>query len=1390
MSGRAYEIDLDVALPEIRVSGPAAANPVQETNLSGVNAQPSPTTSATTPNASAADFSRSSSHPAPISSSNALNPLGGDHHEVEVTGNLSSLTHHHVHLGGSTAPNSLLASTTSLNDAASAVSGSSRVLHLAGVTVGESRLHAESATETEDEDVVTELNAAARRAKATAKTITPVKGSPRQKRPSSAGSSRSSMPTMSIKEEGAAARGAGHQMKMLNAANVDHTKLHPKPIGARSTRSTPSPTPRAAGDLHEMATSVVMSHLEHEAEGDFNWGVPSLTVPFFLMQVTTLAQKLDTQVDVQHPRDSAGLTTENARQRLLQDGPNELTPPAERSEILKYLSKYIDPFMVLLWGAGILSSVAYGLDTSVSANLWVAVVLFAATFISATFTYVQEGRASAVMKSFKNLLPRHAHVRRDGRMQDVLARELVVGDIVVVSTGDQVPADLRVIYHQEMKVEKSALTGESVPVSVSLRAQAEDKLEDAPNIVLNTTKCVEGECVGVVIGTGDRSVIGRIASLATSTSNDLTPIQKEIKLFVIKLALFATCLGVIFIIIGLTRGRSWIDALINSFIVVIIACVPEGLPLTVVSCLTITAQRMAKQHVYVKQLRSVETLGSVSVIASDKTGTLTMNKMTVRHLWFDGHTVSANVAIHDYSRQPANLAYNTRDMHAGRQRGFMFSPTLTALETAAACATRCRYADEHMPSAEDIASSSAYTHVLAQSEMDITRFRHRPSSPMSTHGGAYFQPDSDDNTREIVGEGTELAVFNFARRRQNIEVLRYHNRVVFELPFNSRNKFSIAILAPFHKTGAMRGGLTAAHSTSDLSVDDDHHTHHHPRGPGRRSRAVTLSGVGQLTEYEEIDPLPSESYGCRIVVLKGAPEVVIARCTHYMDRGYRHPIDDHFQAEFDAVYKRLGSKGERVLGFAWHELSPEDYPPEMDGRYSWDKKNFPSTGLTFLGLFAMIDPPKPSVPKAIKDIRAAGVKVVMVTGDHEITAEAIARQVGIITGSTRQQAAKTRKISPDMVGESDYDAIVVHGRTIAGFGETEWQHVLGKREIVFARTTPEQKLQIVSQLQAQGNIVAVTGDGVNDSPALKKADIGVAMGISGSDVARDAADVVLLDDEFASIVSGIKYGRAIFDNLTKTIAYTVSHLMPEAIPVLLAIAFDIPAALGSLAILAIDLGSELAPAVSFAYEPPEGDVMARAPRKVDSEHLFSWKMALYCVFGTGAIELVFCYMGWLLIYDYYGIAASSLAWSSKSYWTDGASPLSIPSGCTAGPGCRILDESAQKEIASEAAGAYWWMLVMAQVMHIFMCKTRRLSLYTHGIWNNAVMIYGVGLEVALILIFIFIPKLNSLLVGLPFPSRFWPMFLAPWAALVVYNEGRKYLGRRDPNGFFAKYINW
>jgi sodium/potassium-transporting ATPase subunit alpha len=363
--------------------------------------------------------------------------------------------------------------------------------------------------------------------------------------------------------------------------------------------------------------------------------------------------------------------------------------------------------------------------------------------------------------------------------------------------------------------------------------------------------------------------------------------------------------------------------------------------------------------------------------------------------------------------------------------------------------------------------------------------------------------------------------------------------------------------------------------------------------------------------------------------------------------------------------------------------------------FSATDANFPMEGFTFAGLVSMMDPPRSGVAEAVAECKSAGVKVVMITGDHAFTAEAIARKVGIIGDfRTADDVAQETGAAVESVDQDAVGAIVVPGSELLNFSDADWNRVLDKKEIVFARTTPQQKLEIVTHLQGLGHVVAVTGDGVNDAPALKKADIGIAMGITGSELAKESADAILMDDNFASIVEGIRLGRLLYDNLKKTVAYTLTHLWPEVVPTLCSLAFGIPLALTSLLILAIDLGTELAPAISLAFEKAENDIMRRPPRP-SNERLVTWQIFTYSYVGVGSLQTLVCFLAFFLVLASYGVPASSTPFTSATYWT--ATSPQFNATISGVP----LQAQEQVSIITVGVSAYFVTLVMQQVRATF-----------------------------------------------------------------------------------------
>lgn len=764
---------------------------------------------------------------------------------------------------------------------------------------------------------------------------------------------------------------------------------------------------------------------------------------------------------------------------------------------------------MLLWVGAVLCFVAYSIqatsmDDLPKDNLYLGIVLATVVIVTGIFSYYQEAKSSKIMDSFKNMIPQYATVVRNGGKTTVAVEDVVVGDLVEVKGGDRIPADIRVIYAAGFKVDNSSLTGESEPQSRSPECTNENPLE-TKNIAFFSTNCVEGLGRGIVINTGDRTVMGRIANLASGLEMGETPIAREIEHFIHLITGVAVFLGVSFFIIAFILGYHWLDAVI-FLIGIIVANVPEGLLATVTVCLTLTAKRMAKKNCLVKNLEAVETLGSTSTICSDKTGTLTQNRMTVSHLWFDNQIFDS-----DTTEEQTRSSFNRS------------SPTFRPLSFVASLCSVAEFlpGQDHIPVMKRECTGDASESAIMKS-MEL-----------------------------IEGE-----VFNF----------RQKNPKVCEVPFNSTNKYHL-----------------------------------------------TINKVNQSENDFE-----GANY---VLCMKGAPERILDRCTSIMINGKKLQMSEDYVKAFNKAYMELGGLGERVIGFCYLPLPASQFP--LGFQFDNESVNFPVENLTFLGLMSMIDPPRAAVPDAVAKCRSAGIKVIMVTGDHPITAKAIAKSVGIISEGTAtvEDIAERLSIPVEKVDPREAKAIVVHGSDLKEYTQEQLDDVLRDHtEIVFARTSPQQKLIIVEGCQRMGAIVAVTGDGVNDSPALKKADIGIAMGIAGSDVSKQAADMILLDDNFASIVTGVEEGRLIFDNLKKSIAYTLTSNIPEISPFLFFILFGIPLPLGTVTILCIDLGTDMVPAISLAYEKAESDIMRRKPRDASTDKLVNQRLISMSYGQIGMIQ--------------------------------------------------------------------------------------------------------------------------------------------------------------------------
>uniref|UniRef100_A0A7N8YPU1 Sodium/potassium-transporting ATPase subunit alpha n=1 Tax=Mastacembelus armatus TaxID=205130 RepID=A0A7N8YPU1_9TELE len=915
-----------------------------------------------------------------------------------------------------------------------------------------------------------------------------------------------------------------------------------------------------------------------------------------------------------------GLTNAKAAEYLARDGPNALTPPPTTPEWVKFCRQLFGGFSILLWIGAILCFLAYAIqaateDEPAGDNLYLGIVLSAVVIITGCFSYFQEAKSSKIMESFKNMVPQQALVIREGEKMQINA-EQVVAVFTLPPVDHQIslfsprPGHLTVPMTTPWK---PATSPSSLPTV--LREQ---------HVVLLST-----------------------------------PIAKEIEHFIHIITGVAVFLGVTFFVLSLILGYSWLEAVI-FLIGIIVANVPEGLLATVTVCLTLTAKRMARKNCLVKNLEAVETLGSTSTICSDKTGTLTQNRMTVAHMWFDNQ-------IHE--------ADTTED-----QSGSSFDKSSTTWVSLARIAALCNRA----------------VFKAGQESLPILK-------------------------RDVAGDASESALLKCIELScGSIKAMRDKNKKVAEIPFNSTNKYQLSI-----------------HETED------------------------------------------ENDNRYLLVMKGAPERILDRCSTIMMQGKEQPMDDEMKEAFQNAYLELGGLGERVLGFC-HVFMPEDKYPKGFA-FDTDDVNFQTDNLCFVGLMSMIDPPRAAVPDAVGKCRSAGIKVIMVTGDHPITAKAIAKGVGIISegNETVEDIAARLNIPVSQVNPRDAKACVIHGTDLKDLTQEQMDDILRNHtEIVFARTSPQQKLIIVEGCQRQGAIVAVTGDGVNDSPALKKADIGVAMGISGSDVSKQAADMILLDDNFASIVTGVEEGRLIFDNLKKSIAYTLTSNIPEITPFLFFILVNIPLPLGTITILCIDLGTDMVPAISLAYEAAESDIMKRQPRNPLRDKLVNERLISIAYGQIGMIQALGGFFAYFVIMAENGFLPSVLV-GIRLNWDDrSTNDLEDSYG-------QQWTYEQRKIVEFTCHTAFFVSIVVVQWADVIICKTRRNSVFQQGM-KNKILIFGLFEETALAAFLSYCPGMDVALRMYPLKPSWW--FCAfPYSFLIfVYDEIRKLILRRNPGGWVEK----
>ena len=910
-----------------------------------------------------------------------------------------------------------------------------------------------------------------------------------------------------------------------------------------------------------------------------------------------------------------GLTPTEVEERQQRYGPNAISEIKGKPLCLRFLANFTHLMALLLWAGGIVGFIARMPQLGVA--IWMVNV------INGVFSFWQEYKAEKATEALRRLLSPTARVLRDGEERRIPAEEMVPGDLLLLAEGDRVAADGRLVEAAELQTDQSTLTGESQPVRKTNQAVLRTDLTrtEMPNLVFAGTTVVAGTGKAVVFATGMDSEFGKIAHLTQSVGEELSPLQKEMGRVTRVVTVLATSIGAFFFIMGiLVAGVT----LLQSFIFamgMIVAFVPEGMLPTVTLSLAMGTQRMARRHALIKRLSAVETLGSTTVICTDKTGTLTQNEMTVRYLWLPERELEVTGVGYEPEGQILDAS---RPVHASPK-------DLHRLVVAAGLCNNARLVP--------------------------------PGNGNNGH---------DTSRWTVLGDPTEAALRVVAPKAGvDLEAEARRQPRLRELPFESRRK-----------------RMSTIHQVLDLGLARD------------RSGGT-----------------PPD----RVAYVKGAPKEVLALCTRIRCNGREDPLDGERQAQIVAANDEYARNGLRVLAVAMRSLPNSHARPASVSEYTAETVE---QDLTFLGLAAMMDPPRPEVTAAVEKCHHAGIRIVMITGDYGLTAETIARRIGIIRGP---------------------DVRIVVGTELDTMDDEGLKRALQK-EVIFARVTPEHKLRVVTELKEMDHIVAVTGDGVNDAPALKKADIGVAMGIAGTDVAKEAADMILTDDNFASIVNAVEEGRAVYDNIRKFAVYVFNSNMAEAVPfiAMLFSAGRIPLPLTVMQVLAIDLGTDMVPAIGLGAEPPEAGIMDRPPRS-QKEPLLSVRLLVKALLWYGMIE-----------------SAASMSAYFFFNWQHGWPQAPLVSG-------GVLYRMAT---TMTLAG-----VVATQVGAVFGCRTNLASIFKIGFHTNRLVLVGVATELSLLAVLIYTPFLQGVFNTGPIGPREWAYVFAWTPVIFLLDEARKALLR-------------
>jgi magnesium-transporting ATPase (P-type) len=889
-----------------------------------------------------------------------------------------------------------------------------------------------------------------------------------------------------------------------------------------------------------------------------------------------------------------GLTSAEAAKRLSEYGPNEIQKGKKKSRIWMFLKNFTSLMAILLWVGGIIAIVA-GMPE-------LGIAIWCVNLINGVFSYWQEFAAQKATDSLMKMLPMYVQVRRDGKLIQVETTEMVPGDVFALQAGDAISADAMLLEASSMQVDQSALTGESVPESKSVKYDPGEGQFAESNLIYAGTTVGAGTGLAVAMATGMDTEFGKIASLTQGQTKTDGPLQKELNRLTQQLSIIAIGIGIAFFILAVAfvhypMAKAFIFAL-----GMIVAFIPEGLLPTVTLSLAQGVQRMAKKHALVKDLSSVETLGETTVICSDKTGTLTQNQMTVNHIWLP-HV--------EYEVTGKGFVANGHIKYRGHTVKLDDHPELKLL--------------------------------LEISALDNdTRVQ-----------------QADDGTSKLLGTPTEAAMIIMAEKAG--------------LDADELGKTMVRV--------------------KELTFDSD------------RKRMTT------------INRMPN---GDLRICVKGSLGDMLTQCSSVLDKNGVRPLTDTDIDHASKAEEDYAESGLRTLAVAYRDVPAADVPESLD---DWDIKTV-EQNLTLVGQAAMADPARPEIFAAVKECHEANIRIIMVTGDSPVVARNVAAQIGIVSSNK---------------------ARVITGSELAAMSDKDLKAAF-KDELIFARVAPEQKYKIVSTLQSMGEIVASTGDGVNDAPALKKADIGVAMGVTGTDVAKDAADMILTDDNFASIVAAIEEGRTVYNNIQKFLMYILNSNVAEAIPSVLFLFSRglIPLPLTVMQILTIDLGTDMLPALGLGAERAEPGIMQVPPRS-RNEHILT-KNVLWRAFA------------W---YGMIGAAVSTLGYFFVNYmhgW---------PSVALAGSG-NIYVEATTMTLAA---------VVFTQMANVMNCRTRNASVFSIGIWKNSKINIGIFTEFLLLLALMYVPVLQGVFETGPLGWQEWLFLVCVPIPVFLIEELRKKIMR-------------